>query len=174
LPRRVTDLVIFGRVGESAKCFLDGCACRLIPECSPRTSQQIIINFDGCSPLHVYTITDILYISSVRCVANRLQRQRGATATRDNAPKVGRPPCRPHDYLPDVPSRESAPRLRCGPGNRDRSAWMHRLRKNFDDFATGVDEAPQQQPEDRQLGYNTPMRGSPPRRGRAKPSRRQT
>lgn len=62
LPCRTIGLFIFGRVGESAKCFLDGGACRLISERSPRPSQQIIINFNGCSPFHMYTLTVVLYI----------------------------------------------------------------------------------------------------------------
>ncbi len=174
MPRRTIGLVIFGRAGESAKRFLDGCARRLIPERLPRASQQININLKGCSPIYVYTITEALYIFWRQSVANRWQRQRGAAATRDNTPKAARPPGTPHDYLTDVPSRGSAPRLRTGSGNRDRSACMHGRRKNFDDFVTVVDVAPQQQPEDCEAGFNTPTRGTPPRRDLAEPSCRQT
>lgn len=68
LPRRSIGLVIVGRLGNSSKRFLDGCTRRLIPKRSSRPRKQIIINLDGGAPLHMYILSELLYILSRRSV----------------------------------------------------------------------------------------------------------
>ena len=63
LPRRTTSLVTIGRIGEPAKRLLGGCACRRIPECSPRPRQKLVIKFNGYSPLHLYILPRLVYTS---------------------------------------------------------------------------------------------------------------
>jgi hypothetical protein len=61
LPRRTMDLTVFGRIRDPTERFLDGCAGGLIPKCSSGPSQQLVIKLNGCSSLHVYILSELLY-----------------------------------------------------------------------------------------------------------------